>query len=154
MSGLTCKIFVAHMCKMLATRFKMSTTGCKELTTTFRVVDDKLAHVNRSFIPLAPPLHSDDSDLLTGNQLRECPFRWVSPPDPSASHNRCTPLHAKFITAAQLGGFFKGSIFIQYKSTGSSLLGTYYPTTPDRLMFYSGFRCTLVRPFLLHSAFN
>ena len=100
MSGLTCKIFVA-MCKMLATRFKMSTTGCKELTTTFRVVDDNFAHVNRSFIPLVPPLHSDDSDLFTGSQLRECPFRLVSPPDPSASHNRCTPLHAKFITAAR-----------------------------------------------------
>jgi hypothetical protein len=31
-------------------------------------------------------------------------------------------------------------------------VGTYYATTPDRLVFYSGFRCTLVRPFLLHSA--
>ena len=61
-------------------------------------------------------------------------------------------LHAKSITAAQLSGFFKGSIFIQYKLTGSSLLGTYYATTPDRLVFYSGFRCTLIRPFLLHSA--
>jgi hypothetical protein len=55
--------------------------------------------------------------ILSGNQLREGIHRWLSPPDPSTNHNiACNTHHKK--TAAW---FFQGSIFQEWKSTGSLL---------------------------------
>jgi hypothetical protein len=55
--------------------------------------------------------------ILSGNQLRESIHRWLSPPDPSTNHNiACRTHHKKTAT-----WFFQGSIFKEWKSTGSLL---------------------------------
>jgi hypothetical protein len=55
--------------------------------------------------------------ILPGNQLRESIHNWLSPPDPSTNHNiACGTHHKKAAT-----WFFQGSIFQEWKSTGSLL---------------------------------
>jgi archaellum component FlaC len=55
--------------------------------------------------------------ILSGNQLRENIHKWLSPPDPSTNHNiACGTHHKKTAT-----WFFQGSIFQEWKSTGSLL---------------------------------
>jgi hypothetical protein len=57
------------------------------------------------------------SSIFSGTQLRESIYRWLSPPDPSTNHNiACATHHKK--TASW---FFQGSIFQDWKSTGSLL---------------------------------
>jgi hypothetical protein len=57
------------------------------------------------------------SPILSGTQLRESIHTWLSPPDPSTNHNiACVTHHKK--TASW---FFQGSIFREWKSTGSLL---------------------------------
>ena len=68
----------------------------------------------------SPNLISFDYDalpILSGIQLRENIHRWLSPPDPSTNHNiACGTHHKKTAT-----WFFQGSIFQDWKSTGSLL---------------------------------
>jgi hypothetical protein len=55
--------------------------------------------------------------ILSGNQLRESTHKWLSPPDPSTNHNiACDTHHKKTAT-----WFFEGSIYQEWKSTGSLL---------------------------------
>jgi hypothetical protein len=55
--------------------------------------------------------------ILSGNQLRKSIYKWLSPPDPSTNHNiACGTRNKK--TAAW---FFQGSIFQEWKTTGSFL---------------------------------
>jgi hypothetical protein len=55
--------------------------------------------------------------IVSGNQLRESIHKWLSPPDPSMNHNiACGTRHKK--TA---NWFFQGSIFQDWKSSGSLL---------------------------------
>ena len=55
--------------------------------------------------------------ILSGIQLRETIHKWLSPPDPSTNHNiACGTHHKKTAT-----WFFEGSIFQEWKSTGSLL---------------------------------
>jgi hypothetical protein len=55
--------------------------------------------------------------VLSGKQLRETVHKWLSTPDPSTNHNiACDTDHKK--TASW---FFQGSIFREWKSTGSLL---------------------------------
>ena len=72
------------------------------------------------------------SNLLEGNQLRESLRRWVTPPDPSTNHNIATDIHH----GGSAEWFSEGSIFAEWKSTGS-LLWIYgkrmlFPLFPDR----------------------
>jgi hypothetical protein len=61
--------------------------------------------------------HYRISPIFSGSQLRESIHRWLSPPDPSTNHNiQCATHHKK--TASW---FFQGSIFQDWKSTGSLL---------------------------------
>ena len=54
---------------------------------------------------------------LSENQLRENIEKWLSPPDPSTNHNiACGTYYKKTAT-----WFFRGSIFQEWKSTGSLL---------------------------------
>ena len=57
------------------------------------------------------------SYLLTGNQLKQLLRAWLSPPDPSTNHNISRKAQHKGTAV----WFFKGSIFIEWKSTGSLL---------------------------------
>jgi hypothetical protein len=77
--------------------------------------------------------------ILLGNQLRGNIHKWLSPPDPSTNHNiACATHHKK--TASW---FFQGSIFQEWKSTGSLLWihGKRLScppsnTTPSKIPFY------------------
>jgi hypothetical protein len=55
--------------------------------------------------------------ILSGNQLRESIHKWLSPPDPSTNHNIACDTHHKKTAS----WFFQGSIFQEWKSTGSLL---------------------------------
>jgi len=79
-------------------------------------VGDKLDQANRSLSP-NPNHHSGGSDTITGNQLRDSLFRWLSPPSLSTNHNIACKAHHD--GTAQW--FFQGSIFNQWKSAGSFL---------------------------------
>jgi hypothetical protein len=55
--------------------------------------------------------------ILSGSQLRESTHKWLSPPDPSTNYNiACATHHKKTAT-----WFFEGSIYQEWKSTGSLL---------------------------------
>ena len=56
-------------------------------------------------------------DVLTGNQLRQDLRRWLSPPDPAINHNIACGAHRKQTAE----WFFQGSIFAEWKSSGSLL---------------------------------
>ena len=61
--------------------------------------------------------HYRVSPIFSGTQLRESIHRWLSPPDPSTNHNiQCATHHKK-----NAPWFFEGSIFQEWKSTGSLL---------------------------------
>ena len=55
--------------------------------------------------------------ILSGKQLRESIHKWLSPPDPSTNHNIACSTHNKKTAT----WFFEGSIFQEWKSTGSLL---------------------------------
>ena len=95
--------------------------------------------------------------ILSGNQLRECIYEWLSPPDPSTNHNIACGNHHKKIAS----WFFQGTIFQEWKSTGSLLWihGKRLPTPPSNLtpsniiLYYSwlGKERFVVRGFLIIS---
>ena len=55
--------------------------------------------------------------ILSGNHLRENIHKWLSPPDSSTNHNIACGTHHKKTAS----WFFQGSIFQEWKSTGSLL---------------------------------
>jgi hypothetical protein len=71
-------------------------------------------HYLTSSVLTMEPLHALH---LPGNQLRENVHRWLSPPDPSTNHNIACDTHNKKTAS----WFFQGSIFREWKSTGSLL---------------------------------
>jgi len=88
----------------------------RDIGNIVQAVDDKLDQASRSF-SLNPDSHSARSDSFTGNQLRDNLLRWLSPPDPSQNHNIASKAHHNGTTQ----WFFQGSIFNNWKSTGSFL---------------------------------
>jgi len=79
--------------------------------------------------------------ILAGNQLREGIHKWLSPPDPSTNHNIARDTHHKRAAT----WFFEGSIFKEWKATGSLLwiqgkrasisFPTCRPTPPDEILY-------------------
>ena len=57
------------------------------------------------------------SPILLGNQFRKSIRKWLSPPDPSTNHNIACGTHHKKTAS----WFFEGSVFQEWKSTGSLL---------------------------------
>ena len=57
------------------------------------------------------------SNRLTGKQLKQILRTWLSPSDPSTNHNIARKVQHKGAAV----WFFRGSIFIEWKSTGSLL---------------------------------
>ena len=83
------------------------------------------------------------SNPLTGNQLIQLLRTWLSPSDPSTNHN----IARKAQHEGTAVWFFQGSIFIEWKSTGSLLwihgkrafLSAFFELAPsDGLLFHSG----------------
>ena len=100
-----------------------------------------------------PDCYSACSDSFTGNQLRDALLRWLSPPNPSTNHNISCKAHHNGTTQ----WLFQGTIFNQWKSTGSFLwvhgkrvLFLIFTMLRPLIIFhfYSGIRkkCCLVRP--------
>jgi len=85
-----------------------------EQMVIMRGVDQKLKQVNRKSLHRLTLQHSN---IVTGDQLRDSLFRWLSPPDPSINHNTASRAHHD--GTAQW--FFQSSIFNQWKSTGDFL---------------------------------
>jgi hypothetical protein len=93
--------------------------------------------------------------ILSGNQLRDNIHRWLSPPDPSTSHNIACDTHHKKTAS----WFFQGSIFQEWKSSGSllwihgkRLLRRLYNLIPSNIILYSswlGQERFVVREFLI-----
>ena len=119
-------------------------------------VDDRVQQMADEVKRLSSTLISADCGLITiilENQLRESIHKWLSPPDPSTNHNiACGTHHKKTAT-----WFFEGSIFQDWKSTGSLLWihGKRSPcsfsnlTPSDSILYCSWLRqkCYLVRAF-------
>ena len=103
-------------------------------------------------------LNADSADygpfpILSGKQLRESIHKWLSPPDPSTNHNIACSTHNKKAAT----WFFEGSIFQEWKSTGSLLWihgkrlsrPLFNLTASDTILYYSwlGQKRYLVRGF-------
>jgi hypothetical protein len=80
-------------------------------------IDDKLDHANRSLSVQPLVIIPRAQTGITGNQLRDNLLRWLSPPDPSTNHNIACKAHHN----GTAEWFFRGSIFNQWKTTGSFL---------------------------------
>ena len=90
--------------------------GMEEKQVIKQTADD-VDQVKRSSSPDLVCTDYRSSRVISENQLRENIHRWLSPPDPSTNHNiACDTQHKK--TA---NWFFQGSIFREWKSTGSLL---------------------------------
>jgi hypothetical protein len=98
--------------------------------------------------------HHGGLHILSENQSRETIHKWLSPPDPSTNHNIACGTHHKKTAS----WFFQGSIFQEWKSTGS-LLWIHGKRSPRRLSnltpsniilccSWFGQKCPLVRGFL------
>ena len=103
------------MCKTssVSPRNDTKTSNCSDVQQTANDV----VEVKRL---LSPNLTSVDNGLLhilSGNQLRKSIRKWLSPPDPSTNHNIACGVHHKKTAT----WFFEGSIFQEWKSTGSLL---------------------------------
>ena len=74
----------------------------------------------RSYVFVIPDLavaRYSHLNSLTGNQLKQVLRTWLSPADPSTNHNIARKAQHKGTAV----WFFQGSIFIEWKSTGSLL---------------------------------
>lgn len=80
-------------------------------------VGDNLEQVNRSSSSNLPALYCKCSNTPTGSLLRDSLLRWLSPPDPSTNHNIACSVHHDDTSE----WFFRGSVFSQWKATGSFL---------------------------------
>jgi hypothetical protein len=81
-----------------------------------RAADDVDEMKRSSFLNLISAEYGSLPDL-SGNQLRKDIHKWLSPPDPSTNHNIACGTHHKKTAS----WFFQGSIFQEWKSTGSLL---------------------------------
>jgi hypothetical protein len=89
----------------------------KGISIRVQGVDDKLDQANRSLSLQYLFYHSDGSNNITGNQLRDNLLRWLSPSDPSTNQNiACKARHK-----GTAEWFFRGRTFSQWKSTDSLL---------------------------------
>jgi len=90
--------------------------GVQGVQQAVQDVDDKVDQLNRESSN-AIALDLQPSQIFTGNHLRSCLQTWLSPPNPSTNHNiACDAQHKG---TAQW--FLRGTIFNQWKSTGSLL---------------------------------
>jgi hypothetical protein len=91
--------------------------GVGDVSNKVQGVDDKVDQVNRSSFPNTISFASRLLHITTGNHLRDNLRTWLSPSNPSTNHNIACDAHHE--GSAQW--FFRGSIYKQWKSTGSLL---------------------------------
>ena len=116
-------------------------------------VADTVVAIERRSSPSLISADYKSSPVLSENQLRESVHKWLSPPDPSTNYNIACGTHHK----KEASWFFQGSIFQDWKSTGSLLwihgkrllCPLSNPTPVDNISYSSwlGQKCYLVRDF-------
>ena len=101
----------------LTFRRKGGKVGCEGGKNNYPT-DSKQRRRNQVFV-ISYPRHARCSclNLLTGNQLKQLLRAWLSPADPSTNHNIARKAQHKGTAV----WFFRGSIFVEWKSTGSLL---------------------------------
>ena len=87
--------------------------NCSDVQQAANDVDE----VKRMSPPNRILVDYEASPILSGNQFRKSIRKWLSPPDPSTNHNIACGTHQKKTAT----WFFEGSIFQEWKSTGSLL---------------------------------
>ena len=105
---------VGHGVQAIDNRVQGIDTEVKDIFNKVQGVDDKFDRETRS-LPLNS--HFDGSNFFSGNRLRDSILRWLCPPDQST--NQIIARKARHSGTAQW--FFQGSIFKEWKSTGSFL---------------------------------
>ena len=114
--------------KLTQEEVRMATAEALKATHTVdervRVVDDKITGavedaqvMKRQSSPSYIGSRFRVSRVLVGNQLWESLHKWLSPPDPSTNHNIACRTHHKRLAT----WFFQGTIFEEWKTTGSLL---------------------------------
>ena len=96
--------------------FSLNRPDGKEVNQVMKQTASDVDQLKRSSSPnllsIEPSLH-----IISEIQLLENIYEWLSPPDPSTNHNIACDTHHKKTAA----WFFQGSIFREWKSTGSLL---------------------------------
>jgi hypothetical protein len=92
--------------------------ACAQLLRVTNTINNRVEEMERSCFPSRIHAGHAGSIILTGNQLRQDPRRWLSPPDPSTNHQTACRAHHKGTAA----WFFEGRTYNEWKSTGSESL--------------------------------
>ena len=97
--------------------FNLNCSDGKEAKQVMTQTANDVDQVKRSSSPNLTGTGYGVSDIISETQLQENVYKWLSPSDPSTNHNiACGTYHKKMAT-----WFFQGSIFGEWKSTGSLL---------------------------------
>ncbi|KAI0294644.1 hypothetical protein B0F90DRAFT_1639699 [Multifurca ochricompacta] len=91
--------------------------AAKEAKVIMQQTANTVDQVKSSYFPFFLTVEAQVYLFLTGNQLRQDLRRWLSPPDPSINHNIARGAHH----TGTASWFFQGSIFNNWKSSGSLL---------------------------------
>ena len=96
--------------------FNSSRSDGKAAIQTINQTANDVDQVKRSSSKFISTYHAF-LHVISEKQLRENIHKWLSPPDPSTNHNIACDTHHK----QNASWFFQGSIFREWKSTGSLL---------------------------------
>jgi len=91
--------------------------AAKELKSAIQQTANSVDEIKCSSCPNLAIARCSRLNLLTGNQLNQLLRTWLSPVDPSTNHNTAQKAQHKGTAV----WFFQGSIFVEWKSTGSLL---------------------------------
>jgi hypothetical protein len=97
--------------------FNLNCSDGKEAKQVMKQTANDVDQVKRSSSSNLISTDCEALHIISENQLRENIYRWLSPPDPSTNHNIACGTHHKKTAS----WFFEGSIFREWKSTGSLL---------------------------------
>jgi len=89
----------------------------RQTTIVAQQIANSVLQIQRSCSPNFSAVLCVYPNTVVGNQLRDNLRRWLSPPDPSTNHNIAQSVQQKGTTT----WFMDGSIFANWKSTGSLL---------------------------------
>ncbi len=114
--------------------------AAKEVKLAIQQTANSVDEIKCSSCPDLAVARCSRLNLLTGNQLNLLQRTWLSPADPSTNHNTAQKAQHKGTAV----WFFQGTIFMEWKSTGSLLWihgkrmflsALFTPIPSDRLRF-------------------
>ena len=103
-----------------SSKFVQFLTGLADGKEARKVIQQAAGDINQVKCPWYPKrIHAGHTGLTcTGNQLRKELRRWLSPPDPSTTHNIAFNTHHRGTAT----WFLEGMMYREWKSTGSGSL--------------------------------